>query len=345
MIFNAIKLLRDKLEAQILSSLGRERYICAHALHDLRIDHQGISVCCFNPFLISHHDYLNSPNLFDEERQNLIKNIIQGDYHLCPAHCHVRQTARNEAAAGRYVYDYTTRQHRWMNERYRPDRYVVKNICLAFDDRCQQKCSMCYKQKTTQRIDRSLCDQLWIRGAELVRNTDSLGFGGSGEPLCQEQTLSILRQPPDSVKRLSIVTNGILLTPELISTFPSITKRILHLQVSLDAASEESYQRVRGGYPFIQLIEQLRAIRPLITPRPTLSFVVQESNFRDLPEFIRLAKELDCAALLCQLRGDESDQWFLNQAVQRPNHPDHKHFMAILSALNIADFQQPILYN
>jgi len=134
---------------------------------------------------------------------------------------------------------------------------------------------------------------------------------GAGEPLLRDDTLKILRQK-NKPRRLEIelATNGLLLTPK-------IWREIEHnkftcIDVSIDAASKSTYEKIRRGGNWDVLMKNLNFISRLKKRREIerfiLNFVVMKSNYNEIKAFVKLGRRLGCDSLFFQrVRGDILD--------------------------------------
>src|SRR5438309_4342341 len=95
---------------------------------------------------------------------------------------------------------------------------------------------------------------------------------------------------------LYLITNGQLTTAERLRQFPDLPEMIDILSVSIDAARAETYERLRapGKWPVLmknlELIAEMR--RSGSIRRFEVNFVVQEENYREIPEFVELGTRL-----------------------------------------------------
>jgi radical SAM protein with 4Fe4S-binding SPASM domain len=78
------------------------------------------------------------------------------------------------------------------------------------------------------------------------------------------------------------------------------------LRVSMDAATPETFRRIRGVPMFDRVVENTSALVTLqrklgaVTPRVSLWFTTMKDNVRELPDFIRLAGKIGAAAVNVQ---------------------------------------------
>lgn len=96
--------------------------------------------------------------------------------------------------------------------------------------------------------------------------------------ICNERNIS-----------MSIITNGILLDEQWLNFLIDNTNRKYTVSFSLDAVTQETYEKVRGNYRLglvEENIEKLVRKRGDAGPRVTVNFTVEEDNEFETEEFI-----------------------------------------------------------
>jgi len=98
------------------------------------------------------------------------------------------------------------------------------------------------------------------------------------------------------INKIMINTNGMLLSEELAGSMVEIG---FHgLSISLDAATNETYRRIRKGGDFERVLNNIRKVNRIREktgsqyPEVTLLFVLMQQNIHELPAFVDLARDL-----------------------------------------------------
>ena len=132
--------------------------------------------------------------------------------------------------------------------------------------------------------------------------------GITGEPLLNPATAPAITSSIQHGFEVGLVTNGTLLTEDLIETLMEAT----YIHISLDAASADTYMKMKGAErvtfeTVICNIEKLVALKKLKKSKLqiTLGFVLLPQNYYELPNFIRMAKKL--GANFVRVRAPEGD--------------------------------------
>jgi MoaA/NifB/PqqE/SkfB family radical SAM enzyme len=96
------------------------------------------------------------------------------------------------------------------------------------------------------------------------------------------------------LKKIHLHTNGSLWTKEMWESMDTIHPYVKTCEISIDAATKETYEeKTRIGGKWDVLIQNLKYIATIHTiDNIRLSFVVQESNFREMEQFYDLIRNI-----------------------------------------------------
>ncbi|MCR9204448.1 MAG: hypothetical protein NXH75_07725, partial [Halobacteriovoraceae bacterium] len=171
---------------------------------------------------------------------------------------------------------------------------------------------------------------------ELLKDVESLNICSSGDPFSSKIYRDFLfefdgRKRPQL--KINLNTNGVLLTSEVFQKMEKIHSNLGNIFVSLDASRDQTYQIVRKGGDWDKVIENIKV---LVKMREAgkfdhlqLDFVVQDHNFREMPEFVQLGKSLGVDQVYFQRIsnwGTFSDEDYNKRDILSPKHPLHNHF-------------------
>ncbi|MCI8455426.1 MAG: radical SAM protein [Lachnospiraceae bacterium] len=132
-----------------------------------------------------------------------------------------------------------------------------KPILTIFDvtKLCNQRCPMCNIWKNTS-VDMNL-REIEERAKELHHFGIGYVFLQGGEPLIRKDILQIVDIFLKYGIRPTIITNGILLTPQLAK---EIAKRECNLAISIDSLEKEKYTVLRGVNTLERVINNIEAL-------------------------------------------------------------------------------------
>jgi MoaA/NifB/PqqE/SkfB family radical SAM enzyme len=184
-----------------------------------------------------------------------------------------------------------------------PSINTLKRVYVEATNKCNLTCSTCmrnvwdvkYGHMSSETFERILS------GLGDFPEKPEIFLGGYGEPLSHPDILQMIERAKERGHRVSLITNGILLTE-------SVTRRLIELNldmlwVSLDGASPECYTDVRLGDSLPTVIENLTKLRTQKYqkfggsnwsgyPKLGIAFVAMRRNIHDLDEVVRLGTRL-----------------------------------------------------
>jgi MoaA/NifB/PqqE/SkfB family radical SAM enzyme len=175
----------------------------------------------------------------------------------------------------------------------------------------------------------------------LMRQLDGeVLISGGGDPFASKHYRSILADlnPQDFPGlKLILLTNGLLLTPQRWSEFPTLGKMIGRLSVSVDAARAATYEKVRRPGKWAVISKNLEFIAGLRIaghiPYFSINFVVQNDNYLEMLEFLDLGERLQVDKVCFQRVvnfGSYDEARFAQVDVASPHHPAHPCLLEIL---------------
>lgn len=171
-----------------------------------------------------------------------------------------------------------------------------------------------------------------------------INLNGQGEFLANPSYLRFLGElhPEREDFEISFETNGILFDESHWDIFSHLAKYRINVNVTLNSIRRETFRYLTGG--FDKLEQAMNNIRFLSELRRTgkinqlnLVMVVQETNFWEIPDYIRtFSKSDDFAVDQITLRPvyrwfgmEDETYWFKN--VLNPLHPYHQEYLKILA--------------
>lgn len=220
--------------------------------------------------------------------------------------------------------------------------YGPREINCSYDRSCNLSCPSCRteviierkKKKHIMEVQNKICKEA-LKDAQLIYITGSGDPFGS--PFFRKWLQTMKKRDMPRLERLHIHTNAQLWTPKMWKTIPGEIQQIVKTaEISIDAASSETYSKNRRGGSFERLLENLKFISTLHESIPMdwvgISMVVQENNFREMPDFVRLSKRFGFGVYFSKLVdwGTFTKDEFTHRAVHLPSHPRYKEFIALL---------------
>jgi MoaA/NifB/PqqE/SkfB family radical SAM enzyme len=228
--------------------------------------------------------------------------------------------------------------------------YGPREINCCHDRSCNLSCPSC---RTSIIMERDMKQEiLEIQGkikTEALKDAQCLYLTGSGDPFAspffREWLQTMRREDLPNLQRIHLHTNALMWTPRMWATLDHDVQRLItSAEISVDAATPATYAVNRRPGNFDKLLENLAFIRTLRKQGPLrwvgLSMVVQENNFVEMPEFVRLGRRYHVDRVsFGRLTnwGTYSDEEFHRRAIHFPTHPRHEEFLESLHAEILSD--------
>jgi MoaA/NifB/PqqE/SkfB family radical SAM enzyme len=185
---------------------------------------------------------------------------------------------------------------------HRPVSHLAK-LYIEPSSRCNLDCVTCMRSvwnAADEIMAEATFDQI-VAGLSEFSSPPLVFFGGIGEPLMHPLIVEMISRVKALGSRVELITNGTLLTERL--SHQLIAAGLDLLWVSLDGATPESYADVRLGASLPKVLANLKQFSQARAkghhPRPEIgiAFVAMQRNIQDLPELMRLGKQLRVAHL------------------------------------------------
>jgi radical SAM protein with 4Fe4S-binding SPASM domain len=178
----------------------------------------------------------------------------------------------------------------------------IRPLHLEMDivNQCNIRCIMCHftleSISNRKREDISIADFTKV-AAEIFPLCGLVSLSFNAEPLLHRkfgELLSIASKY--RIPWLYFTTNGLLLDDNKINQI--FEHNVKQISISIDAATKQTYERIRMGSQFEKLISNIKGLGRTkerlgsVFPFIHLNFVMMRSNIMELPAFVRLAHEL-----------------------------------------------------
>ena len=207
-------------------------------------------------------------------------------------------------------------------------------VILSHDRSCNISCPSCRSDLIALSNAKSQKLNALFEGKllPLVTDAQKIKVTGSGDPFGSRHFRYLLKRLTDTLpaeQRLQLHTNGLLANERAWNDL-NLWGHVTSVWVSIDAADPETYTVLRRGgdmdalLPNLRFLGRLRKAGEINSFR--LDFVVQQSNYCELGDFVDLAKSCGAdGAYFLRLRnwGHMSVEAFRKIDVFAPDHPEH----------------------
>ncbi len=172
---------------------------------------------------------------------------------------------------------------------------------------CNLKCVMCRgsqsyaKENNTYRHLRLEEFVSILNGIDLNK-LKILNLAGTAEPLLNPDILPILSLCREKKIIVELITNGMLLIPQ-------ISRQILgcssEIHISFGGSRKQTFESIRQGADFELVCDNIRHLSELKNannnqyPHIWLNPILMKKNIHELPEIVKLARDLGCQGVAC----------------------------------------------
>ena len=180
-------------------------------------------------------------------------------------------------------------------DRFMPSKSHTRPIHMFVDvtSRCNIDCFMCWRQYAQDTTIGDMSLDTFKKVVPLMDYMDSVVLQGSGEPFFNREFIPMLRLAGEHTSGIRFATNGTMMTEA--NAEELVKNRVHTVMISLDAAKQETYEKIRRGSKWEHVIRNLEKLinvkERMNSPYPEITFeyVLMRTNVEELDEFVRLA--------------------------------------------------------
>lgn len=191
-----------------------------------------------------------------------------------------------------------------------PLRFNLANFTV-----CNLQCVMCHSRELEEK-NKSIPEHVIKAHENLKRYFDkriTIYVAGEGDVLARKDTRELL-QNFDSKKyskvNFQIITNGLRFQPDMWETIKH--NNYTYANISVDGATKETYEKIRRGGNWEQMMKALAVFKKAKDEGKfssvNINMTVMKSNFKEIPQFVAMARSMGFYALLKILRGCWGDE-------------------------------------
>jgi len=274
-----------------------------------------------------------------QELKEIWESIIDGSYKFCSkTECPYLSGLINTGVKPKGFIEKT---------KFKIDKYKKgpTNINFAFDRSCNLSCPSCRNfaimadGNELEFIDKTIDKIVDIYG----KNMKMLYLSGSADPFASKSIRKLLlnfdKIKLPNVSHIHLHTNGLLLNEKMWNSLSHIHDLIKTIEISVDASKKETYEIVRRGGNWETIIENLKFISTINLQDKRVSFVVQDTNYKEMDDFYHLIVDLfnnnvDVYFNKITNWGTYTEGEFKIKQIWNENHPEFKNFLIELNKIN-----------
>lgn len=312
--------------------------------------------CCCPTWIKTSFGYIYDPEIsqnsfllkksFDEvwnsdKAIDFRKSVLDGSF----KYCHIDRCPYIQHNTLPYKKNYLEFINQTIKDDYKISSPRELNLC--YDRSCNLACPSCrknfmYIKKDTDEYKLKI--QLNSLILDFIHKDNfylQINCTGSGDPFASnifQDFLSRIDYQKNNKIKILLQTNGVLFTEENWKKIQNISKLdYKSVLISLDAAKEETYNKIRVGGDWKKLMKNLDFIANLyyeyLLDYVQLDFVVQQQNYKEIPAYIEKARNYGFGVYFSRLLN--WDTWneneFNRHDIFNINHPDHEEFLSIIN--------------
>jgi len=273
------------------------------------------------------------------ELEKIWDSIIDGSYKFCSkTECPYLSQLINDGVKPKGFIE----KNKFKIEKYKKG---PTNINFAFDRSCNLSCPSCRNfaimadGEELEFIDETINKIINVYG----KNIKMLYLSGSADPFASKSLRKLLlnfdRNKLPNVTHIHIHTNGLLLNEKMWKSLSHIHDLIKTIEISVDASKKETYEIVRRGGNWETILENLKFISTIKLYDKRISFVVQDTNYKEMENFYNLMtnifkNDIDVYFNKITNWGTYSEGEFALKQIWNESHPEFKNFLIELNKIN-----------
>jgi MoaA/NifB/PqqE/SkfB family radical SAM enzyme len=329
---------------------------CHVPWNTMGVNNNGEVFVCSSPSWIPKFvgNILHVDNIYDvlnsESARRIRQEIVAGRYFYCNNHiC----SFFGQVSPEKYHSD--SRSDHMPLEFVNHDQLLVseipKNLIFDFDYTCNFRCPSCRTElinNNKHHVIRSINNQLVTKIKHLVidqiqSQPVEIRWCG-GEPFISDVYIElleyILTTGKQNIKHI-IQTNGSYLQSKS-EMLEKLLPTLQELRISFDAATVETYKKIRVNGQWNQLLKNVQWVQDIIQKnqhpiRLTADFVVQIDNYKEIPAFVKLCDQLGITNINFQKMwnwGTWTTEVFDQKNIYNPDHPQYKELVEVFKQAN-----------
>lgn len=214
-------------------------------------------------------------------------------------------------------------------------------ISLAYDKRCNYHCTCCVS-RCDDRLDPKMQEKIEQEVRMALPYVKTFSANGLGEFFVSDSMVKLVSEwKPEDIQdaEFELETNGSLFTRENWEKVSNIGKANLGVTITVHSFDNAAYQLLSGTKINVdKVVKNLLFMKELRAEGKInyleIAIVVQERNFRELPEYIERcltefgADRVRVRRFLPEKAMDENIEWFFD--IRNPLHPYHQEYLEIM---------------
>lgn len=185
-----------------------------------------------------------------------------------------------------------------------PKTVDTKKIYLEVTNKCNLDCITCIRNswKSSQGYMTDEVFNQFLHQLDQLPQLTTVHIGGFGEPLSHPKIIEIIAALKKKGLRVEMISNGFLLTEKTAAQLVQLG--LDRLVISLDGSDETSFNHIRLGGQFNEVVDNIKTLNRLKQERQYfklelgIEFVAMQRNYTKLPQLLKLADKLQAGFVI-----------------------------------------------
>ena len=216
-----------------------------------------------------------------------------------------------------------------------------KELKITYDLECNYNCITCRDTiKTNSPEEMELYENVYLpKIIKIAKNADVVILLGSGDPLFSRHSRHLMQELIKVYPKIKfdLCTNGFFLDEKNLTEL-GIANNIRGVLVSVDAVTRETYKKILRTDAFDRVVKNLELMSKWKKQGKIeyirINFVLHLMNYKELPEFVKLAQKLDVTALITTYRPWPSSEYHKKYDEVAVFEPKNKHYKELVEILH-----------
>ncbi|MBS4759485.1 MAG: FkbM family methyltransferase [Clostridium sp.] len=211
-----------------------------------------------------------------------------------------------------------------------------RTLVVSFDKECNVACITCrdnIARNTKEDEDRLelFTKNIWTT----LDKVETVYLSGSGDPFGSRYARNLIKKISTNFPHIKFIihTNGVLFTQKMYKDL-GLKDRIETVLLSIHAAKKETYNKIVKYGNFKKVVENIKwlskekakgKIKNIL-----LLFVVHKLNYKDMPNFVKLAQKYNCNVTFTHYRQWGTSFKYDDNAIFDPKFPEYWKFCEVM---------------
>lgn len=313
---------------------NEKKYICTKPFQWLEIGENGECWLCCPEWLKKPIGNIDTA-WNSKEAQEIRDSMYDGSFKHCNDSCPFKKTKTGPVREINALIEQQPKFASLIENKTTELDYGPKQINASYDRSCNLSCPSCRTKVIIETGDKKTqILEIQEKMLSIMDDTEWLCITGSGDPFGSPHFRKLLREfEPTKYPKLKAIhlhTNGMLWDKEMWDTMQNIHNFVKSAEISIDAATKETYEINRRGGNWDKLMQNIDWINTLgLTIK--ISMVVQENNYAEMPAFVELGRnKYDFDVYFGKLVDWQTYDNYEARAIHLAWHPKHGELVDML---------------